>query len=179
VEHRNDARLRLLGSEHAAGPGAARYDLLGHFIRGKPVADLEAASRQAQSASEQLNELRWQAQFAAMPPERQAKWERIAAGEHVPLPDEPDPSPCPEWCDEPAHLPERVGLDHVGASASVSGALSPPHCLKTAATFVYLDDGRGLVYVAEGDYTPQQARQLAAGLLKAADLAQRIRSAQP
>jgi len=151
------------------------YDLLERFVRGEHVEDIEAASRQARAASERLSELRWEAQFAAMPPERQAEWERIVAGEHVPLPGDPEPSPCPAWCDEEAHLPERVGIDHVGASAVIPGALNIPGRPKGgASTYAYLDDGRSLVYVGDADLTPTAAREYAAAVVRSAELAERI-----
>ena len=151
------------------------YDLLERFVRGEHVEDIEAASRQARAASERLSELRWEAQFAAMPPERQAEWERIVAGEHVPLPGDPEPSPCPAWCNEEAHLPERVGIDHVGASAVIPGALNIPGRPKGgASTYAYLDDGRSLVYVGDADVTPTAAREYAAAVVRSAELAERI-----
>ncbi len=151
------------------------YDLLERFVRGEHVEDIEAASRQARAASERLSELRWEAQFAAMPPERQAEWERIVAGEHVPLPGDPEPSPCPAWCNEEAHLPERVGIDHVGASAVIPGALNIPGRPKGgASTYAYLDDGRSLVYVGDADLTPTAAREYAAAVVRSAELAERI-----
>ncbi len=151
------------------------YDLLERFIRGERVEDLEAASRQARAASGRLSDLRWRAEFAAMPPERQAEWERIAAGKHVALPGDPEPSPCPAWCDEEAHLPERVGIDHVGASAVIPGALNIPGRPKGgASTYAYLDDGRSLVYAGDEDLTPAQAREYAAAVVRAAELAERI-----
>ncbi len=152
----------------------ARYDILERFIRGKHVEDLEGASRQARSASEQLNKLRWQAQFAALPPERQAEWERIAAGEHVPLPDDPEPTPCPDWCDGETHLPERHGTVHVGASAMVLSTFSTPDNPRTAQTYAYVEDGRGMVYAGDQDLIPAQAREYAAAVVRAAELAERI-----
>ncbi len=150
------------------------YDILERFIRGEHVEDLEGASRQARAASDRLSELRWEARYAAMPPERQAEWERIAAGEHDALPGDPEPSPCPAWCDDGAHLPERAGIDHSGASANVKGVFSTPANLKSALTYAYVDGGQGLVYAGDQDLTPAGAREYAAAVLRAAELAERI-----
>jgi len=50
-------------------------------------------------------------------------FERFARGEHVPLPGDPEPTPCPDWCDEvdpPARAArrrprrgQREGAEHV------------------------------------------------------------------
>ncbi len=80
---------------------------------------------------------------------------------------------CPTWCTEVTHRLDRRGesCSHTGAGLDLGTDLG---------CWVWKpEDGPALVYVADGDATPQQARQLAAGLLKAADLAQRIGSAQP
>lgn len=77
-------------------------------------------------------------------------------------------TPCPDWCQNKGRPEQQYGERHfhIGAKTDISAELG---CWVWQAP-----DGSVGVYVADGDHTPQQARQLAAGLLKAADLAQRI-----
>jgi len=99
---------------------------------------------------------------------------RTTIVERFPLPDDPEPTPCPDWCDEETHLPERHGTDHVGASANVLSTFSTPDNPRTAQTYAYVEDGRGMVYAGDEDLTPAQAREYAAAVVRAAELAERI-----
>ncbi len=101
-------------------------------------------------------------------------FERFARGEHVPLPGDPEPTPCPDWCDEETHLPGRRGVDHVGASAKVLSTFGRPDDPRAAQTYAYVEDGRGIVYAGDQDLTPAQAREYAAAVVRAAELAERI-----
>jgi len=74
-------------------------------------------------------------------------------------------TPCPDWCVEPPHPLEDEHY-HIGAKTDIAAALG---CWVWQSP-----DGSVGVYVADGDHTPQQVRQLAAGLLRAGELAQRI-----
>ncbi len=95
--------------------------------------------------------------------------------ERCPLPDDPEPTACPGWCDEEDHLPERRGIDHVGASAEVMSGFGRPGNPKAAQTFAYVEDsGRAMVYAGDEDLTPAQAREYAAAVVRAAELAERI-----
>jgi len=150
------------------------WDLLERFVRGEPVEDLEAASRQARAASERLSELAWQDNLANMPAGRRDELDRILRGERVPSPGDPEPSPCPAWCDEEDHLPERQGIDHVGAWGSVASGWGLPGS-RLAQTYAS-PDGEGVwtVYAGDQDLTPAQAREYAALILIACELAERI-----
>ncbi len=79
---------------------------------------------------------------------------------------------CPTWCTEVMHRLDRRGesCSHIGAKLDITPAVG---CWTWKP-----EDGAALVYVADGDVTPAQARQLAAGLLKAANLAEQIGSGQ-
>lgn len=75
---------------------------------------------------------------------------------------------CPDWCQEKDRGEERYGERHfhVGAKTDITTALG---------CWVWQDEtGQARIYVADGDHTPEQARQLAAGLLRAVALADQI-----
>ncbi len=94
--------------------------------------------------------------------------------ERFPLPDDPEPTACPGWCDEEDHLPERQGIDHVGASGSVESDWGLPGS-RLAQTYASPgDDGKGWVYAGDQDLTPAQAREYAALILRACKLAEQI-----
>lgn len=83
-------------------------------------------------------------------------------------------TPCPSWCDEETHLPERQGTNHVGASGSVESDWGPPGS-RLAQTYASPDDeGVWTVYAGDQDLTPAQAREYAAAVVRAAELAERI-----
>jgi len=96
--------------------------------------------------------------------------------EQFPLPDDPEPTACPEWCDQEDHLPERCGTDHVGASGSVESDWGLPGS-RLAQTYASPgDEGVWTVYAGDQDLTPAQAREYAALILRAVELAERIGS---
>jgi len=150
------------------------FGLLRRFIDAGRVEDLAGTRRQAQIALHTLGEALLQERLAAMTPKQRYKLACINAGEHIPLRGDPEPTPCPEWCDEDAHLPERAGIQHNGASTDVIGVFSTAENRRTASTFAYGEKGQGFVYAGDEDLTPAQAREYADAIVRAADLAERI-----
>jgi len=75
---------------------------------------------------------------------------------------------CPDWCEEPRALAEDIGEEHLhtGAQTEITAALG---CYVWQAR-----DGEARIYVADGNLTREQGRQLAAGLLAAVALADQL-----
>ncbi len=83
---------------------------------------------------------------------------------------QPEQTPCPPWCDNVDHH-EGQGVDHVGASATVAGTVGEG---RAAQTYAYREGDAAWVYVSDLDLTPVQAREYAAAVVRAAELAERI-----
>ncbi len=74
---------------------------------------------------------------------------------------------CPAWC---------IGRNDLEGEHVHSGAYTD--VTSSIGCWVWQDGEKVGIYVADGNMTSAEARQLAAGLLKAADLAKRIGSGQ-
>lgn len=166
MEHRNEARLQ---SQPATLNEPGHPDNLARRLA-------RVQEQQLAEATRALSDPRMQAWLESLDPGRRYEVERIMRGEHVPLPDDPEPTTCPGWCDEEDHLPTRQGTDHVGASGKVVSNWSTADNPKVAQTFAYIDpaSGRGLVYAGDQELTPDQADEYAALVARAAALGRRI-----
>jgi len=96
--------------------------------------------------------------------------------ERFPLPDDPEPTACPRWCDEEDHLARAAGdrprRRQRGASRATGacrgrGWRRPTPRLATTAR-------AGSTPAGDQDLTPAQAREYAALILRACKLAEQI-----
>lgn len=78
-----------------------------------------------------------------------------------------DAAQCPSWCIGPRNDLLEDEHIHSGAYADVTPSIG---------CWVWQDGEEVGIYVADGNMTPVEARQLIAGLQRAADLAERIAS---
>ena len=106
-------------------------------------------------------------------------------GTMPPLDDDVPLTPCPDWCEAEGHGETGTGKYHEGALTKVEGinfvANSNEETHKWADCYVALadDDGRPLLNIYGDTYMDAAgARAFAAGLLRAADLYERLSGAK-
>ena len=86
-------------------------------------------------------------------------------------------TPCPDWCDMPQHAETRSGTWHEGANTAVqltSGG-SPLYCeVSEGHDMGGAWDLRLSICADAGKVSASEAREFAAGILRAADLLDRL-----
>lgn len=131
------------------------------------VDEIDKLDEQINELTDQQNRLRYELLPDAYRERVDTFFDEIERGDLDQLTDDAPITPCPAWCTAPAHATEHRGrnYEHQGAETHITDALG---------CYLWLggDNNELRIYVSDGDHTLEQARQLAAGILRAVEVAE-------